>query len=273
MADPPVAPVPLHARDEGEGPAVLLIHGLGADHTVWNAQIGPLAKRYRVLAPDLRGHGRSPMPPGSTLSFPEIIADLRMLLDERGIPDAHVGGISAGAFVALRWATQEPGRFRSLVLCGGATHCDAHSRAVGRSWREAYRSEGFDACFLRLVKDVYAAEWIEANLESLDGMKSQWKGRDYAAAFLWGQSIESFDLRGRLSGMKVPTLILHGLDDKVVDVSHARLMRQSLPGGAQMRLFALTGHMVPVERPAEATEALEKWLASRESGASASPPP
>jgi pimeloyl-ACP methyl ester carboxylesterase len=71
--------------------------------------------------------------------------------------------------------------------------------------------------------------------------------------------------------MKVPTLILHGLDDKVVDVSHARLIRQSIPSGAQMRLFALTGHMVPVERPAETTDALLTWLRGREAGTTAAP--
>jgi pimeloyl-ACP methyl ester carboxylesterase len=264
MPEAPPTAAPLHVREEGEGPPLLLVHGLGGDHSVWNAVIGPLAKEYHVIAPDLRGHGRTPLPVGSTLTFPEIIADLRQLLTDRGIPTAHIAGISAGAFVALRWATLEPSRFRSLAVCGGATHCDAHTRAIGRSWREIYRTEGFDAYFLRLVKDLYAAEWIEANMESLDALREQLKGRDYAAAFLWGQAIESFDLRGRLASMKTPTLILHGLDDKVVDVSHARLMRQSLPGGATMRLFALTGHMVPVERPGEATDALRDWVGSRE---------
>src|SRR5215469_2613505 len=134
MAAPPPTPVALRTRDEGRGPAVVLLHGLGGDHSVWNAQIGPLAERYRVLAPDLRGHGRSPLPDGSELTFPEILADLRKLLDDRGIASAHLVGISAGAFVSLTWAVQEPGRVRSLVLCGGATHCDAHTRSVGRNW-------------------------------------------------------------------------------------------------------------------------------------------
>lgn len=253
----------LYVRDEGTGPAVVLLHGLGGDHTVWNAVIPELARSHRVLAPDLRGHGRTPLPAGSTLSFPEILGDLTRLMQGRGIPRAHVVGISAGAFVGLTWALRTPGEVTSLVLCGGATHCDAHTRAVGRHWGEVYTKEGFDAFFLRLVKDLYAAEWIEVNMDGLDTVREQMRGRDFRAAFLWGQQVEAYDLRGRLGKFATPVLVLQGMDDKVVDSSHARLIRQSITG-AQVRLFPLTGHMVPVERPAETVEALRGWLEHQE---------
>ena len=263
MASPPPAPVPLHVREEGSGPPILLVHGLGADHTVWNAQIAPLSKRFRVLAPDLRGHGRSPFPPGSTLSFAEIIADLERALAERDLGNAHVVGLSAGAFVGLSWAVRAPSRFRSLILCGGATHCDAHSRAVARSWADTYRDEGPDAFVLRLVKDLYAPEWIEGHMDAVDRLRSDVKGKDYRGAMLWGASIASYDLRGRLSKMAVPTLVLHGMDDRVVDASHARLLRQTIQG-TQVKLFALTGHMVPVERPEECAVAIRDWVEAHE---------
>lgn len=263
MAAPAIVPQELHVLEEGSGPPVLLLHGLGGDHTVWNAQFRALAERYRVLAPDLRGHGRSACPEGSSLGFDEIVADLRALLDARGLPSAHVAGISAGAFVALYWATREPSRLRSVILSGGATHCDAHTREVGRNWRETYTSEGFDAFLLRLVKDLYAAEWIEANMDVIDRLRQELRGRDFRAAFRWGQAVERYDLRGRLGGLKLPLLALHGLDDRVVDSSHARLLRQSITG-TQVRLFPLTGHMVPVERPAETLGAIRDWLDAHE---------
>lgn len=249
----------LHVRDEGNGRAVLLLHGVGGDHSLWNAQIGALSARYRVLAPDLRGHGRSDLPEGSKLSFEEIEADLTALLDERGIEKVHVGGISAGAFVAFHWAMRAPERFHSVILCGGATHCDAHTRAVGRGWQELYRTEGFDAFFLRLVKDIYAADWIEANLDAIDRLREEMRGRDFRGAFLYSRAAEAYDLRGRLGRFGVPVLVLHGMDDRVVDSSHARLIRQSV-ARAQVRLFPLTGHMVPVERPEASTETLFAWL-------------
>lgn len=259
MAPPAAPPVGLETVDLGEGPAVLLLHGLGGDHTVWNGQVPALAKEFRVLAPDLRGHGRSPLPDGSTCSFPEMWADLEKLLADRGIATAHLVGLSAGAFLALYAAATYPARVQRLVLSGGATHCDAHTRAVGRGWVETYQKEGFDAYLLRLVKDLYAPEWIEAHLDRIDLLREELRGRDYRGATLWGTAVQGFDLRGRLGRMRAPTLVLQGLDDRVVDPSHARLLRQTI-AGTQMRLFPLTGHMVPVERPAETTDAVRAWL-------------
>jgi len=262
--EPGSDPTPtLHARDEGTGPPILLLHGLGADHTIWNAQIGPLAEEFRVLAPDLRGHGRSPLPPWSTFSVPELVGDLTALLDARGVPSAHVIGLSAGGFLALGWAAMDPRRVRSLVLSGSSTHCDAHTRSVAKNWADTYRTQGVSAYTLRLVKDLYAPEWTESHMEIVEQLERETAGRDLAGAILWGRALQTFDLRGRLSKMTVPTLILHGMDDRVVDPSHARLLRQTI-SGAQVRLFALTGHMVPVERPQETTDAIRSWVRASE---------
>jgi pimeloyl-ACP methyl ester carboxylesterase len=256
---PPAPPIDLHVVERGEGPAVLLVHGLGGDHSVFNAQLGALAAAYRVLAPDLRGHGRTELPAGSTGSFAEHLGDLTRLLDRRGLASAHVVGLSAGAFLGLTWAATRPERVDRLVLSGGAVHCDAHTRAIGQGWTESYQKEGFDAYFLRLVKDLYAAEWIEENLDRIDALREELRGRDYRGAALLGEAVRAFDLRGRLGQLRAPLLLLHGMDDRVVDPSHARLLRQTVQG-TQMRLFPLTGHMVPVERPKEASEAILRWL-------------
>ncbi len=251
-------PVPLHLREAGSGPPVLLLHGLGGDHTVWNEVIGPLSEDRTVLAPDLRGHGRSPLPEESTLSFPELISDLEALLASRGFRSTHVVGLSAGAFLALQWAVRAPSTVESLVLSGGATHCDAHTRAVGQRWIEVRREEGPEAYGLRVVKDVFAADWIEAHMDLADRIRNELAERDPRGAALWSASVKSFDLRGRLGAFRVPTLALQGMDDRVVDSSHARLIRQSIVG-AQMRLFPNTGHMVPIERPPETVAAVRQW--------------
>jgi pimeloyl-ACP methyl ester carboxylesterase len=76
----------------------------------------------------------------------------------------------------------------------------------------------------------------------------------------WRSAIREFDLRGKVGRIRAPTLIVHAMDDQVMDVAHARLLRQSIPG-AEFKLFAQTGHMVPVERPSEAGAAIEQWVA------------
>jgi len=267
VPDPVLSPVELSARVDGDGPAVLLLHGLGGDHSVWNAEIGPLSRAFRVTAPDLRGHGRSANPDGSTYSFAELEGDLLALLDKASPEPVHLVGLSAGGFLALKFAIDYPARIRSLVVISGAAHCDAHTRAVGRNWVETYRSEGFDAYFLRLLKDLYYPDWVEAHLDEVDRWREEWRGRPLDGAFRWSRAMEGFDVRGMIGRIRLPTLVVQGMDDQVVDPSHGRLLRQAIPG-AQLRLFPQTGHMVPVERPDETTGMLSSWLATGRSGGS-----
>jgi pimeloyl-ACP methyl ester carboxylesterase len=261
-------PVELFVRKEGEGSAIVLLHGIGGDHSVWNAVLPRLAVGHRVLAPDLRGHGRSPFPPDSSMGFPELAGDVIALLDQEKVERAHIVGMSAGGFLALTLGLSNPKRVRSLVLIGSAGHCDAHTRSIGQRWAETYREEGFDAFTLRLLKDLYYPDWIEAHLDFADRVRDSLRDRDLTGVLRWGESVRSFDLRGRLTGLRAPTLVVQGMDDHVVDPSHARLLRQTIPG-TEVRLLAQTGHMVPVERPDETLEAIQGWTARADSR----PPP
>lgn len=263
MPDAAAPPIPLNARTVGKGPPVLLLHGLGGDHEVWGGVFGRLGASFHVIAPDLRGHGASPFPEGSTLSFTEHEGDLSLLLDQAGLSSVHVVGLSAGAFLALRWVLDRPERVLSLVLIGGASHCDAHTRAVGERWAETLRREGFDAYALRLLKDLFAPDWIEAHMEVADRLKEELRGRDLKGPVLWSQAIRTFDLRGRLGRVRVPTLVMHGMDDQVVDASHGRLLRQAI-AGAELKLFPNTGHLVPVEHPNETAEAIGQRVTAAE---------
>jgi len=265
----PATPATLHARESGAGPDVVLLHGLAGDHTIWNGLIPALSEGVRVLAPDLRGHGRSPSPEGSTFGFDEMEGDVLAYLDRSFAASAHLVGHSAGGFLALRIALDHPERVRSLTLIGAGLFCDKHTQAVGERWAETYRDEGYDAYAIRLMKDLYYPDWAEAHLDLLDTFRDAWRKVDLAGAIRWGIAIRDFDVRPRIARLKPPTCVIHGMDDQVVDVSHARLLRQSL-SGCEMRLFAQTGHMVPIERPEETVAAVRGWVDKVE--ARASPP-
>jgi pimeloyl-ACP methyl ester carboxylesterase len=251
-------PVQLHRQESGKGPAVLLLHGLGLDHSLWDPQRQRLSSSFRVIVPDLRGHGATIAPPASTFSFAEFQSDVIGLLDELGVERAHIVGFSAGGFLALRLALYASPRVETLTTIAAAPHCDAHTRAMGASWAEAYRSGGYDAYALRLLKDLYYPDWIEAHLDVADQLRAR-TNVDLGGVIQWARSVGQFDLRGQLGRIRTPTLVLHGMEDRVVDPAHARLLRQSI-NGAQLRLFAQTGHMVPVERPDESTAALREFL-------------
>ncbi len=259
------APVELAARDEGSGPVVVLVHGMGGDHTVWNGVVGPLASGFRVLAPDLRGHGRSPAPAGSTYAFGEMEGDLLHLLTTKGIPAAHLVGLSSGALLVLRIGLDAPDRARSVTLVGGSAYVDAHTRSVVQRWDETYRTGGPDAFAVRLLKDLYYPDWIEAHLDVADRLRREVRKRDFGPAVRWSQEAARFDERKRIAGLAPPALIVQAMDDQVVDASHGRILRQSIQG-AQIRIFAQTGHMIPIERPQETVEAIRAFVGGVESG-------
>lgn len=272
MPDTAPAPIALHRADVGKGPTVLLLHGLGADHTVWDGVVPLLAPDFRVLAPDLRGFGLSTAPPGSTFSFPEIESDLTAMLREAGVDRAHVVGLSAGGFVGLRWALFAPTTLQSLTVINGAPHCDNHTKAVIDRWAETYRSDGLDGYALRLVKDLFYPDWVDAHLEIVDRTKEATARGDVASLLAWAAAVRSFDLRGRLMKVKTPTRILQSMDDSVVDGSHGRLLRVSVPG-ADLKLFPQSGHLLPIEKPGPTAEAIRDMVAAVERRSAAAVPP
>jgi 3-oxoadipate enol-lactonase len=248
-------PVDLAFREEGTGAPIVLLHGITGDRLLWNPVFSGLAATYRVVAPDLRGHGQTPYPPGSTESMEELETDVLAFLDRRDLSAVHWVGFSAGAFLALRIALDHPERSRSLTLVSGAAYCDAHQRAVMDRWWATYAKDGPDAFALRLLKDLYYPDWIEAHLEVADELREEALHRDYAAAQAWGRALISFDEKNRIAALRLPSLMVQAMDDGVVDASHGRILRQTIPG-AQIRILPQTGHMIPTERPKELVESI-----------------
>lgn len=248
-------PVELSFREEGSGPAVVLLHGLAGDRLLWNPVIAHLSDEFHVVAPNLRGHGDAPLPPGSTFSFDELEGDVLALLDRNGMSAVHWVGFSAGAFLAMRLALNHPHRSRSLALVSGAAYCDAHQKAVMDRWWNTYDREGPDAFALRLLKDLYYPDWIEAHLEVADLLREEVVHRDYTAARVWSKALTTFDEKNRIASLQLPTLMVQAMDDAVVDASHGRILRQTI-SGAQIRILVQTGHMVPTERSSELAESI-----------------
>ncbi len=253
----------LYSRDEGQGPVVLLLHGVGLSHTVWRDVFPALAEEFRVIAPDLRGHGRSPVPADGAYDFDAHEGDLLALLDRKGVDRAYVVGHSGGALLALRLALDRPERVRGLVMISGSAYTDSHTRSVAQRWTETYQRDGPDAFGLRILKDLYYPDWIEAHLDFADQVRAAVRRQDLGPATRWSEAMAKFDEKARVPTLTIPTLIVQAMDDQVVDASHGRILRQSIPG-AQIRILPETGHMVPLERPKETVEAIAGFVRAAE---------
>src|SRR5208282_1895712 len=96
--------------------------------------------------------------------------------------------------------------------------------------------------------------------------------RDFTAAVAWGRALKTFDERNSITAIRRPTLIVQAMDDQVMDASHGRILRQSIPGSL-IKIYAQTGHMIPVERPVELTAAISEHIRRAESNDPGSPQP
>ena len=144
-------------------------------------------------------------------------------------------------------------------MIAGSAYIDAHTRSVTDRLASTYAKEGADAYALRLLKDLYYPDWIEAHLDLADRVRAELEHFDMAPVTAWNRSVGRFDERGRIGSVGVPVLIVQGMDDGLIDPAHGRILRQSIPG-AQIRILPQTGHMVPLERPTETAEAIRSFV-------------
>jgi pimeloyl-ACP methyl ester carboxylesterase len=127
----PVNGITMAYRDIGKGPALVLLHGFGGTGEAWNPFIEELSADYRLIIPDLRGHGRSVNPSGH-FTHRELALDVFGLLDQLGINSVNAIGSSMGAMTLLHAATQQRERVNAMVLVGGSPYLPESARVVYR---------------------------------------------------------------------------------------------------------------------------------------------
>jgi 3-oxoadipate enol-lactonase len=241
-------------RGDAKAPPVVLLEGAGGDIPGWGPTVDSLSARFRVVGYDFRGNGRSSAPDG-IWTMSTFVADTMALLDHLGIETAHLYGQSFGGMVAQEMALSHPSRVRSLILA--ATHCGGPQRRLARLKvpKDKPYLALFSESFVRNRPDrVQEHQRLAArNPQSPDAARRQW------------EVIQRFDACERLRGLGVPALVLHGTDDRLVDVGNARLIGERIPG-ARLVLLENVGHVYQWERPEEADGAVTEFITAVESG-------
>ena len=245
----------------GDGPTVVLVHGWGLHGGVWRDLAARLARSFRVLVPDLPGHGRSRgVHTGASLSG--LAGDLSQRLTE---PAVWIGW-SLGAFVALAAARNRPQAVSRLVLVGATPKfvqapdwpCAMPPAALAQFARDLesdYR--GTLARFLSL--QMGADETAQATVRELRTMLMEHGEPDPAALRSGLQWLANTDLRADLSAIAAPTLVLHGSHDRLVPPAAAKFLAERLPA-ARLTLIPSAGH-APFLSHADATwNALSEFL-------------
>lgn len=242
---------------QGDGPALLLIQGLGYGRWGWDPVLPGLAERYRVLSFDNRGIGDSDKPEGPYTAR-LMAGDALQVLDEAGVDRAHVLGASLGGMIAQELAVLAPERVDKLVLCCTVVRADAFPfpEATLKLMAEA-PTLAPDVALRRFVENALGASPSEALVEEILALRVAnppdpvgWQAQ--AAA---GMTFAGVD-----GSIDAPTLVLHGTEDNVVDVRHAELLAEHIPG-ARVVLVPGAGHLFFWEDPASLLDPVLEFLA------------
>jgi pimeloyl-ACP methyl ester carboxylesterase len=236
-------------RERGDGPPLLLVMGTGADHTSWARQIPALSRRFRVIAPDNRGSGRSVPAPSEDATTASFAAELLALLDALGAGTFHVAGYSFGAAVAMQLALLAPDRTLAASFhAGWAGPNPTTTPALQLSIEAARRGPRFflEAACRRNMSPAFREStafpgFLEnvlngAALPTREGLLAQCRAG------------LAHDVRARLPGLRVRTLVTTGEHDPVAPPEVAEQLAALVPAS---RLHVFRGprawHSIPLE--------------------------
>jgi pimeloyl-ACP methyl ester carboxylesterase len=205
----------LFYRDHGSGTPLLLLHGFMGTGDDWRHVFAEPLDGYRVIAPDLRGHGRSTNP-SAIFRFADVAEDMLGLLDRLGVNRVKAIGMSAGANTLLHMATRQPSRIDSLIHVSGTPRFPEPARAIMRTMTEDSRSE---------------TEWTEMRGRHVHGdeqIRALWR---HARGFAEDRNDMNFDAAS-LSRITARTLVVHGDRDPLYPVELAVELYRAIPAAA-----------------------------------------
>jgi 3-oxoadipate enol-lactonase len=243
----------------GDGNPILLINGLGSAATSWHRLRPRLAADFRVVSFDNRGAGRSEVP-REPYAFETMATDAVAVLDAANIESAHVLGLSMGGLIAQQVALAYPSRVRSLVLASthvGLPYLGEADPTVARQLEAAGRLPSAERA-QALVSIQYANETRDADIlvdqsvalefpTTAEGFQGQLQ-----AAAPWGRP-------GDLPRLAIPTLVMHGRDDRLVAMANGRRLAGAIPGAVWIA-FERSGHQLFTDREADAAHAVREFL-------------
>ena len=244
----------------GDGGAVVLLHSLGLDRSVFDELVPFLTPRFEVFAPDLPGHGASPGIDGMTNeAIADQVADL--IQDVIGEPSLVIG-LSMGGCVAQALAVRHPKLVRGLGLLD--TTCWYGAEAV-QNW-EARAQMGLDQGLASLA-DTQIARWftpefVQGNPSVVERFREVWSRTELATYAGACRAMGALDLRDAIADIEVPTAIVVGADDVATDITHAEAMRQRIPG-ATLQVIPNCAHLSAAEHPETVAELLDTELFAR----------
>jgi len=258
--------VELYYSEQGSGPETIVFsHSYIMNGEHFQPQIEALSGRYRCIAYDHRGHGRSEVPRAG-YEMQTIYADGVALIEALGCAPCHWVGLSTGGFVGLRVAIRRPELLRSLVLMD--TSADEEPAAAARQYRllgHVVRFLGWRPVIGIAMSKLFGRKFLTdpARRAEVRAWRARIMATDRYGARQFGLGIFSRDsVHAELGRIKLPTLVMVGEKDVSTPPARARRIAEGIEG-AELVLVPDAGHLSTLEEPAAVNQALERFLAAQ----------
>jgi 3-oxoadipate enol-lactonase len=233
----------------GRGPTVVLLHPFPTHHAFWLPAAEHLTSRYRVILPDLRGHGDS-SPGEGPATMQKHADDLFRICRAESIDRAIFVGVSIGGYLLFEFWRRYRDRVAALGLCSTRAQADTtEARNTRLQSAEEVLERGTEPFLERMIPRLFGKTTLDTRPDLVDaGRRFMLKMSPKGISLVQRGMAERPDSVETLKSINVPTLIMVGDEDVLTPVPEAELMRQHIPA-AQLRVIQRGGHFTPYEQP------------------------
>jgi 3-oxoadipate enol-lactonase len=246
----------------GSGPPVVLLHPFPCHHEFWNPVAAALESRYRLILPDLRGHGDSEIGEGPAL-MQKHAGDVARVLDAAGVGKAAFVGCSIGGYILFEFWRRFRARVSSLALCDTRPQADtAEGRANRLRAAAGVLEQGTEPFIESMIPKLMGRTAVATRPDLVDGARAMMRkmSAEDISLVLRGMA-ERADSVADLKSINVPTLIVIGEEDVLSTVADGELMRQNI-ARSELKVVPKAGHYAPWEQTEAVGTVLRQFLDS-----------
>lgn len=249
--------ISLYYEEAGAGEPLVLLHGLGSNGRSWEYQIAPFSEHFRVIVPDVRGHGRSTKPPGP-YSVTQFSKDIFALLDHLQVDQFHLVGLSMGGMIGFQMAVEKPERLKSMIVVNSGP--ELIPQGLKEKWQIWQRK-----LITRFVSMEKIAEIIGGRLfpesdqaELKEKFIQQMGGNDPKAYKAATNALLGWSVSNQLDRIDFPVLVVSA-DNDYTPVAFKEAYMHQLPT-SKLHVVENSRHATPVDQPEAFNTAVLQFL-------------
>ena len=232
---------------EGDGPNLILIHGIGASYNTWEGVVPLLKDRYRCIRYDLRGHARSPIPTEPFI-LDHLVADLERIYERLNIEHAHVAGHSLGGMIAPMFAHKHPERVLSMGLLSTAAGRTDEEKTKVIGLVEAMETQGVAPLLDQLITRWFTDGFIEKRPDVVEARRQKVLDTDETIFLNVFRIYAETEMAPVLHKINTPALVMTGELDGGCNPRINRFIASELPN-AQLEILPDLKHAIFLEAP------------------------